>query len=194
MARKLMLVCMLAALFAMVASADVTVNYSTGGVTIQRMGWDGSQAGDFDILTVTGFSGSILVGYSPVIAPLNTTLFSVDYNCQQPSPGCGTEAGNVTRDLTINGTQSIVNPWTIHIDYSQDSLAILAGAAVYFSIGGDTLRVTPLATSFTSGIGSVNGELDGTFQLVPEPVAATVLMTMLAGLAGIAGVLKKKQS
>jgi hypothetical protein len=51
-----------------------------------------------------------------------------------------------------------------------------------------------LGSSFTSGGEVVNGQLNAAFQLVPEPVAATVLMTMLAGLAGIAGVLKKKRS
>lgn len=198
MSKIAVLVCIVGALFTSAAYADITFTYTTTGVTLTGMGYtpcNGCQStyDELDLIGITNKTITIPLGQS-VIAPLNAAIFTVGPNCPAPaSPNCNNQSGEITRDLTIhsNGTQSIVNLWSIWIS-SADTLTIQQGNPVFFDIGGTTIQVTPLGAVFgPNGGGALQGELYGRFS-VPEPGVVTLLGAMLAGLGGLTGVLKKK--
>jgi len=163
------------------AFGDITFEYSTTGATITQIG---ANLGEYpnttwDELVLTGIShNSVKLALGvPVIADLNVAIFSTGVNRNEAASA----TGDVTRTLN---SLDITNPWTVYVSYF-DTLVLDNGTPIFD--GG--VKITPLGHTFVSD-GSYT--LQGQFEYVPEPGVASVLLTMLAGCAGVSAVLKRR--
>ncbi len=189
---RIVWLCVLALVVGLVpALADIT--YTTSGVYIDKMGWNGTFNSTYDILSLNPLTNTITVGNTPVIAPLNLGEFIVGNNCNA-GENCD-QSGELKRMLTINGQQQLINLWNIHIS-TADTLTIAEGGPVYFAVDGGTLKVTPLGATIAppGNFDRVTVQLDGRFEMVPEPGVVTLLTSMLVGLGSMVGLLRKRLS
>lgn len=185
--KKLMVLCAFLSLVALVdnASADMTVTWSTGGVTADRIGWDGTFPGDYDIVTLDAASGGPLTldPYTPVTVAINPLTFEVGLNAQNGS----TNYFTMTRDITVNGiTGSLSNDLSnlMRVDIStSDTLYVYGGSPVRL---GDII-VTPLGWTSPLSIyqaGVYHDFVYARLELVPVP-AAVLLGLLGLGAAGV---------
>ena len=111
------------------------VVWSSGGVTIKKLGNDGFPDFDWDIVSLQGSVGSFDLNGS-----FTDVINGLTFEAGPSSYGFPTVAFFITRELTVNGiTLSITNPAFLAIGYS-DTLWVYDGQPVNF--GG--INVTPL--------------------------------------------------
>lgn len=178
------MICVAAVLILAAGSVQADmVTWSTGGVTKDYIGWDGTYPGAFDIVTLSAAGGSLTLElWTPVEVAINPLTFDVGLNAQ----GGSTNLFTMTRDITVNGvtgslSNEVSNAMRVDISYS-DTLYVYGGPPVRL---GDII-VTPLGwtTGLPNGGGTVYSSVSARFELVPVPGA--VLLGMLGlSVAGL---------
>jgi hypothetical protein len=171
------------------ASAQVTINYSTGGHHAEGLGNTSGQL--YDILDIVGPSQSVVLNYgTPTVAPLETVTFTA-YFTFAGSGLFGPFSAN--RSFTAEGvTGTLSQAYTVTIG-SSDTLDILAGSPTTLRICGvGRLTVTPGSLNMTVGLGPNGdpgvgvGTLNATF-LLTAPTPGADLATLRAEVAAIPG-------
>ena len=150
-------------LVAAVAQADTTVNWSTGGAYLEKIGNNGLFGPEYpgnevqtncDKVTLAGASGILtLIPEVPQIVAINPLTFEIGQTGAQPDESYTlTTNFGMMRDITINGvTKLIYSPMTHVVTWYWDSLQVRAGVPVTFG----NIIVTPLGwdTAFSGGVG-----------------------------------------
>ncbi|MCA1948028.1 MAG: PEP-CTERM sorting domain-containing protein [Armatimonadetes bacterium] len=176
---------MVAAMALVAVAPAVTLSFSATDFQIDKLGWDGTQPGNYDILTGTGLSGSVSVPYGvPTPIATHDLVFDVGINSQNawtPSPY------SVSYDLTIEGvTKTITHQVNVKIGLTDD-LDILPVSTVFHTSKGIVVYTSNLVSFRAADSGQHYKQLTGQLETVPEPATLA-----LAGL-GLATALRRRR-
>ncbi len=178
--------CVMIAVSAFAMGRSVLLTYSATDFYLEKLGWDGTQSGNFDILSGTGLSGSVSV--TPGIpAPIDThdLEFQVGINSSAPWTPAPYE---LSYQLTVEGvTQTLKHQVNVNIGWTDD-LHILPTTA-YFNTAKGLVKYTADPVSFIgTDLGSHYGKLSGKLEVVPEPA------TIALAAAGLGVALRRRRA
>ncbi|MCX7800140.1 MAG: PEP-CTERM sorting domain-containing protein [Fimbriimonadales bacterium] len=156
----------------------VLLSVSFGDFRIDKLGWDGTQPGDFDILEGYGLNGTLNVPYGvPTPFDSHDLVVEVGYNASAPwTP----PPYSISYSVTIEGvTQTVTRQINVNIG-STDDIHILGTSAVFHTAKGVVRYVGDPVSFVGLNLGRHYGKLPGTLEVVPEPA------TLALGAAGFA--------
>jgi hypothetical protein len=201
---KLALVMFVALAFSQIAAADgVVLNYSFGNYAQDNI-LNAGIAGNFDLLTMAGTSGTQSATFDvPFTTTISVATWIEGTTCTTTA-SCvanSTENGTASFSATINGVTH-----TIHIPFtaclaggfslcagSDDTIQFFASSPVIFDLT-DGSRVTLTSLDMAQIVGSLSGgvtqEVQGTFVATPEP--GTLALLGLGSL-GLGRVVRKRR-